>query len=205
MKGIAEGLEYLYREMPSLIAAHGHLKSSNVLLNESLEPLLTDYGLVPVINQDLAPDIMVIYKSPEYLQHGRITKKTDVWSLGIIILEILTGNLPVNFLQGKGSDLSLGNWVHSVSEECSSEVFDKDMEISRNSEGEMIKLLKIALACCERDVDKRWDLKEVVDRIHEVNETDNEDQCSRSSSNASEVEIKQTQSGEVSFSIDMAQ
>ncbi|XP_017439314.2 pollen receptor-like kinase 2 [Vigna angularis] len=204
VKGIAEGLQYLYREMPSLIAAHGHLKSSNVLLNESLEPLLTDYGLVPVINQDLAPDIMVIYKSPEYLQHGRITKKTDVWSLGIIILEILTGNLPVNFLQGKGSDLSLANWVHSVSEECSSEVFDKDMEVSTNSEGEMIKLLKIALACCERDVDKRWDLKEVVDRIHQVNETDNEDHNSRSSSNASEVEIRQTQSGEVSFSIDMA-
>jgi len=189
--------------MPSLIAAHGHLKSSNVLLNENLEPVLTDYGLVPVINQDLAPEIIVIYKSPEYLQHGRVTKKTDVWSLGILILEILTGNLPANFLQGKGSEWSLANWVHSiVSEEWSSEVFDKDMEVTKNSEGEMIKLLKIALACCEGDVDKRWDLKEVVDRIDEVKERDNEDDNSRSSSIASDVEIKQTRSGEVSFSID---
>ncbi|KAG4402949.1 hypothetical protein AAZX31_01G001600 [Glycine max] len=171
VKGIAKGLEHLYKEMPSLIAAHGHLKSSNVLLSESLEPILTDYGLGPVINQDLAPEIMVIYKSPEYVQHGRITKKTDVWSLGILILEILTGKFPANLLQGKGSELSLANWVHSVvPQEWTREVFDKDMEGTNNSEGEMVKLLKIALACCEGDVDKRWDLKEAVERIHEVNE-----------------------------------
>ncbi|KAL5178496.1 Pollen receptor-like kinase 1 [Glycine soja] len=171
VKGIAKGLEHLYKEMPSLIAAHGHLKSSNVLLSESLEPILTDYGLGPVINQDLAPEIMVIYKSPEYVQHGRITKKTDVWSLGILILEILTGKFPANLLQGKGSELSLANWVHSVvPQEWTREVFDKDMDGTNNSEGEMVKLLKIALACCEGDVDKRWDLKEAVERIHEVNE-----------------------------------
>ncbi|RZC27753.1 pollen receptor-like kinase 2 isoform X2 [Glycine soja] len=171
VKGIAKGIEHLYKEMPSLIAAHGHLKSSNVLLSESLEPILTDYGLGPVINQDLAPEIMVIYKSPEYVQHGRITKKTDVWSLGILILEILTGKFPANLLQGKGSELSLANWVHSVvPQEWTREVFDKDMDGTNNSEGEMVKLLKIALACCEGDVDKRWDLKEAVERIHEVNE-----------------------------------
>lgn len=178
MKGVAKGLEYLYKEMPSLIAPHGHLKSSNVLLSESFEPILNDYGLVPVINQELAPDLMVIYKSPEYLQHGRITKKTDVWSLGILILEILTGNFPANFLQqgqGKGiSELSnLANWVDSVvPEDWSSEVFDKDMGATENCEGEMEKLLKIALACCEVDVDKRWDLKEAIDKIQEVKERD---------------------------------
>ncbi|KAK3017888.1 hypothetical protein RJ639_004692 [Escallonia herrerae] len=48
VKGVARGLLYLYNELPSLIAPHGHLKSSNVLLNESSEPLLTDYGLAPV-------------------------------------------------------------------------------------------------------------------------------------------------------------
>lgn len=179
VKGIAKGLEYLYKELPRLIAPHGQLKSSNVLLGESLEPILTDYGLVPVINQELAPDIMVMYKSPEYLQHGRVTKKTDVWSLGIIILEILTGNFPANTLQGKGSELSLANWVNSVvPEEWSSEVFDKDMIADKSSEGEKVKLLKIALTCCETDMDKRWDIKEAVDRIQEIKERDNEEEDS---------------------------
>ncbi|XP_015966353.1 pollen receptor-like kinase 1 [Arachis duranensis] len=173
VKGISKGLEYLYKEMPSLIAPHGHLKSSNVLLNENYEPVLTDYGLVPVINQELASDIMVIYKSPEYLQQGRVTKKTDVWSLGILILEILTGKFPANFLQqGRGSELSLANWVDSVvPEEWSSEVFDKEMGASKENEVEMAKLLRIALACCEADVEKRLDVKEAVDRIQEVKES----------------------------------
>ncbi|KAG2408655.1 Pollen receptor-like kinase [Vigna angularis] len=174
VKGIAKGLEYLYRDMPSLIAPHGNLKSSNVLLSESFEPLLTDYGLVPMINQELAQDIMVIYKSPEYLQQGRITKKTDVWCLGILILEILTGKFPANFLQkGKGSEVSLASWVDSVvPEEWTNAVFDQEMGTTKNSEGEMEKLLKIALNCCEADVDKRWDLKEAVEKILEVKERD---------------------------------
>lgn len=167
MKGVAQGIEYLYKEMPNLIAPHGQLKSSNVLLSESMEPILTDYGLIPVINQDIAHEIMVAYKSPEYLHSGRITKKTDVWSLGLLTLEILTGKYPANFIQQ--SELSLGNWVDSVvQEEWPSQVFDKDMEFSRNSEGEIVKLLKIALACCDMDVNKRLDLKEAVDRIQEV-------------------------------------
>lgn len=174
MKGVANGIEYLYKEMPMMIAPHGHLKSSNVLLSESLEPVLADYGLVPVINQDIAPEIIAIYKSPEYLQQGRITKKTDVWSLGILILEIVTGKFPTNFVQQiKGSELSLANWVDSiVPEEWSSEVFDKDMELDRNSEREIVKLLKIALVCCDMDVDKRFDLQEAVERIQEVKERD---------------------------------
>ncbi|MED6219705.1 actin-regulating kinase prk1 [Stylosanthes scabra] len=173
VKGISSGLEHLYKEMPSFIAPHGHLKSSNVLLNESYEPILTDYALVPLINQELAPDIMVIYKSPEYLQQGRVTKKSDVWSLGILILEILTGKIPSNFLQqGKGSELSLANWVDSiVPEKWSSEVFDKQMGASRENEVEISKLLRIALACCEADVNKRLDIKEAVDRIQEVKES----------------------------------
>ena len=191
MKGIAKGLEYLYKDMPSLIAPHGNLKSSNVLLTESFEPLLTDYGLVPVINQDLAQDIMVIYKSPEYLQQGRITKKTDVWCLGILILEILTGKFPANFLQqGKGSEVSLASWIHSVvPEEWTSAVFDQEMGATKNSEGEMGKLLKIALNCCEGDVDKRWDLKEAVEKIQEVKQRDH-DQENFFTSYASEADMK---------------
>lgn len=191
MKGIAKGLEYLYKDMPSLIAPHGNLKSSNVLLTESFEPLLTDYGLVPVINQDLAQDIMVIYKSPEYLQQGRITKKTDVWCLGILILEILTGKFPANFLQqGKGSEVSLASWIHSVvPEEWTSAVFDQEMGATKNSEGEMGKLLKIALNCVEGDVDKRWDLKEAVEKIQEVKQRDH-DQENFFTSYASEADMK---------------
>ncbi|KAE8665083.1 Detected protein of unknown function [Hibiscus syriacus] len=103
--GVAKGLAYLYKELPSLVVPHGHLKSSNVLLSESFEPLLTDYALIPIVNPESAQVFMVAYKSSEYIQHGRVTKKTDVWGLGVLILEILTGRFPSNFLlKGKGSN-----------------------------------------------------------------------------------------------------
>ncbi|GFZ09187.1 leucine-rich repeat protein kinase family protein [Actinidia rufa] len=177
IKGVAKGLQYLYNELPSLIIPHGHLKSSNVLLNESFEPLLTDYGLVPVVNQEHAQEVMVAYKSPEHKQNGRVTKKTDVWSLGILILETLTGKFPANYLQGKGSDTNLVAWVNSVvREESTGEVFDKDMGATKNCEGEMMKLLKIGMACAEADVEKRCDLKEAIEKIEEVKEKDNDEE-----------------------------
>ncbi|GJM89860.1 hypothetical protein PR202_ga06084 [Eleusine coracana subsp. coracana] len=47
-----------------LTVPHGHLKSSNVLLDASLDPVLTDYALVPVVMPSIATQVMVAYKSP---------------------------------------------------------------------------------------------------------------------------------------------
>ncbi|KAK6789844.1 hypothetical protein RDI58_013644 [Solanum bulbocastanum] len=178
VKGVAKGLLYLYNELPSLTAPHGHLKSSNVLLNESYEPLLTDYALLPVVNLEHAQEHMIAYKSPEFKHSGRITRKNDVWTLGILILEIITGKFPSNFLQqGKGSDTDLATSVRSVVNEDMTEVdvFEKEMRGTTNSEGEMMKLLKIALGCCDLDMEKRFDMKEAMERIEEVKERDGVD------------------------------
>ncbi|GER41752.1 leucine-rich repeat protein kinase family protein [Striga asiatica] len=167
VKGVCRGLVYLYNELPSLTAPHGHLKSSNVLLDGDYSPLLTDYGLVPVVNQEYAQDHMISYKSPEYRQAGRITKKTDVWSLGILVLEIMTGRFPSNFVQQGSSDQDLAAWV---SEAVTDEVFDADMVRGERSVTEMERLVRIGLECCEPDVEKRPDIKEAASRIEEVKE-----------------------------------
>ncbi|KAJ9130072.1 hypothetical protein P3X46_035037 [Hevea brasiliensis] len=191
-KGVAKGLSYLYRELPSIIAAHGHLKSSNILLNQSYEPLLADYGLVPVINQEDAQELMVAYKSPEYLQLGRITKKTDVWSLGILIVELLTGKFPANFRpQGITTEEHLASWLNAVpQEQWKNQVIDKEISGTKNSECEMLKLLKIGMTCCEGDMEKRLDLKEAVKRINEVKEKDSDEDFY--SSYASKGDVKST-------------
>ncbi|KAF6167357.1 hypothetical protein GIB67_043218 [Kingdonia uniflora] len=178
IKGVAKGLIYLYNELPSLTVPHGHLKSSNVLLNESFDPLLADYGLIPIVNKDQAEQYMVAYKSPEYEQYNRTTKKTDVWSFGILILEVLTGKFPENYLkQGKsGTKSNLASWVNSViREEWTGEVFDKDMKDTKHGEGEMLKMLKAGLQCCEEDIEKRWDIDEAVERILELRERDDDE------------------------------
>ncbi|XP_012850189.1 PREDICTED: pollen receptor-like kinase 1 [Erythranthe guttata] len=183
VKGVAKGLQYLYNELPSLTAPHGHLKSSNVLLDGSFRPLLADYGLVPVVNQEHAQDQMISYKSPEYKASRRISKKTDVWSLGILILEILTGRFPSDLLLqqggGGGGDVDLATWVESVMNGGGGglEVFDGDMAAgtSHYCKGEMMKLLKVGLSCCHADVDRRPDIKTAVEMIEEVNDKDADD------------------------------
>ncbi|KAL6996078.1 actin-regulating kinase prk1 [Sarracenia purpurea var. burkii] len=175
VKGVARGLAHLYSELPSLIVPHGHLKSSNVLLDESFEPLLMDYTLVPVVNPEHAQRIMVAYKSPEYTRHARTTRKTDVWSLGILILEILTGKFPANYLSpGTGNNMdNLASWVDSIVKEDAAQVFDEEMGYTHNgTKGEMLKLFKIGVACCEEDVEKRLDIKEALEKIEDLKERD---------------------------------
>ncbi|KAD5508100.1 hypothetical protein E3N88_15803 [Mikania micrantha] len=178
IKGVTQGLAYLYNELPHLSLPHGHLKSSNVLLDNAFNPLLADYALSPLVNKHHAQDFMVAYKSPEFTYHDRTTTKTDVWCLGILILEVLTGKFPANYLkQGKGGSSDLETWVNSVvREEWTGEVFDKDMNWVKNCEGEMLKLLKIGMCCCEWDVDRRWELSVAVAEIGKLTERGGDDE-----------------------------
>nr|GMD80199.1 pollen receptor-like kinase 2 [Ipomoea batatas] len=159
VKGVARSMVYLYNELPSMSVPNGHLKSSNVLLDSSYEPLISDYGLLPIVNQEHAEEHMIAYKSPDYKQGGRVGKKTDVWALGVLILEILTGKPP--------PDVDTVAWVQSIVPTL--EALDPEMRgVTKNAEGEVVKLLNIGLSCCEVDVDKRPEMKETVERIEHV-------------------------------------
>ncbi|PWA41715.1 Leucine-rich repeat-containing N-terminal, type 2 [Artemisia annua] len=202
IKGVAQGLNYLYKQLPHLSIPHGHLKSSNVLLDKVFNPLLADYALVPIINKHHAREFMVAYKSPEYAYHDRTTNKTDVWCLGILILEMLTGKFPANYLkQGKGGSSDLETWVNSVvREEWTGEVFDKEMKVTRNCEGEMLKLLKIGMCCCEWNVESRWDLKMAVEKIEELKEKGSDEEYSSFTSDGDSYSSRAMTDDDLSFS-----
>ncbi|XP_011078194.1 pollen receptor-like kinase 4 [Sesamum indicum] len=174
VKGIAKGLQYLYNELPSLTAPHGHLKSSNVLLDRSLKPFLTDYALIPIVNQAYAQENMISYKSPEFKETRKINKKTDIWSFGVLILEILTGRFPA-LQQSSGTDADLVAWVEAALKKEGGPVFDADMTGTNNAQGEMMKLLNIGLNCCQADTEMRPEIKEVVEKIDEIKEKDVDD------------------------------
>ncbi|XP_039050431.1 pollen receptor-like kinase 5 [Hibiscus syriacus] len=183
IKGVIKGLDYLYNELPTLVVPHGHLKSSNVLLDKNYEPLLCDYALRSLINQEQAQTQMTAYKSPEYAKTGKINRKTDVWCLGILILETLTGRFPENYLTTSyNSSMSLATWVNKmVKEKKTNEVFDKEMKGAKNSSGELISVMKIGLSCCKEDPEARPELNEVLKRIEELNEGDDDDDDDSSS------------------------
>lgn len=180
IKGVARGLAYLYREFPDQKLPHGHLKSSNVVLDSSFEPHLTEYGLVPVVNKSHAQQFMAAFKSPEVSQFDQPSEKTDVWCLGILILELLTGKFPANYLRhGKGGCDELETWVKTIVREgWSGEVLDKDLLGGRNSsdQGEMLKLLRIGMGCCEWSLEGRWEWREAMAKIEELNVRDGGDE-----------------------------
>lgn len=171
VKGVARGINYIYEELQMLLVPHGDLKSTNVLLSDSFVPLLTDFAFLPVMNQSHATQFMAAFKCPEYRQHEQTSKKSDIWSLGMLILEISTGKMPSAELQKEKDGVDLPSWVRSVDrDEWRSKVLDSGMKATTQGEEEMLKLLQIGLDCCEEDAERRCELEETLDRIEALKE-----------------------------------
>ncbi|KAI9103504.1 hypothetical protein K1719_023127 [Acacia pycnantha] len=172
-KGVARGLTYLHLNAKpnnsTSMAPHGNLKSSNVLLEENDTVLVSDYGLSPLIAQPKAAQRMVVYKSPEYGYTRKVSKQSDVWSYGSLLIELLTGRLSTCSAPPGVTGSDLWNWVHrAVREEWTAEIFDKEISGQRGALPGMLRLLQIAMRCTDRFPENRPDMREVVREVEKI-------------------------------------
>ncbi|XP_059460874.1 protein kinase STUNTED-like [Corylus avellana] len=116
----AEALNYLHNECsPPVI--HRDVKSSNILLSNEFQPQLSDFGLsiwgptdsTHVIHGDVVGTFG--YIAPEYFMRGRVSDKIDVYSLGVVLLELLSGRKPIGSETSKGQR-SLVKWAKPLLE-----------------------------------------------------------------------------------------
>ncbi|KAM7470453.1 hypothetical protein LguiA_008636 [Lonicera macranthoides] len=166
-QGVARALEYLHiNKKAQPLVPHGNLKSSNVLLDNNEMVLVTDYGFTSLISLPIVVQRMVAYKSPEYLSSKKISKKSDVWSYGCLLLELLTGRVSAH---AASNGVDLGSWVHhAVREEWTAEIFDLEISVQRSAAHGMLRLLQLAVRCCDKSPDKRPDMSEVVREVENV-------------------------------------
>ncbi|XAR57887.1 Non-specific serine/threonine protein kinase, partial [Bertholletia excelsa] len=115
--GSAKGLAYLHEDChPRII--HRDIKSSNILLDHNFEAMVADFGLAKLTNDNfthVSTRVMGTfgYLAPEYASSGKLTDKSDVFSFGVMLLEIVTGRRPVD-PSNQFMDDSLVDWARPL-------------------------------------------------------------------------------------------
>ncbi|XP_058109026.1 pollen receptor-like kinase 3 [Magnolia sinica] len=167
--GIARGMAYLHAELAHSDLPHGNLRSSNVLLGNDFEPLITDYGYFPLVAPLQATQSLLAYKAPESIQYNHVSPKSDVFCLGILILEIITGKFPSLYLShGKGGT-DLVEWVSTaVTDHRESQLYDPEILGPDGPHAGMERLLHLGLSCANVDPTQRPTMREATKRIEEI-------------------------------------
>ncbi|KAK2646552.1 hypothetical protein Ddye_021747 [Dipteronia dyeriana] len=163
--GSAEGLLYLHHEVtPHII--HRDIKASNVLLDSNFEPLVADFGFAKLIPEGVSHMTTRVkgtlgYLAPEYAMWGKVSESCDVYSFGILLLELLTGRKPIEKLPG-GLKRTVTEWAEPlITQGKFKELVDPKLRANFD-ENQLKRAINVAALCVQSEPEKRPNMKEVV-------------------------------------------
>ncbi|XP_057827099.2 L-type lectin-domain containing receptor kinase IV.2-like [Cryptomeria japonica] len=165
LKGVATGLLYLHQEW-EWVVVHRDLKSQNILLDSQFNAKLGDFGLARLHDHtQKAPTSGIAgtlgYIAPEIIATGKATVSTDVFSFGIVLLEVACGRWPVDESAETEKQI-LVEWVRKLYvEERIMEAVDTKLGGQYNG-GEMERVLKLGVLCSHPQPECRPDMKQVL-------------------------------------------
>ena len=167
--GTARGLVYLHEECSSQII-HCDIKPQNILLDDCYTAKIADFGLAKLLETDQARTSTGIrgtkgYVAPEWFKTRRITAKVDVYSFGVLLLEIICCRKNVEMEMGCDEKAVLVDWAYDCYMERRLEMLVEDDAEAKSDAARLESLVRIAIWCTQEDPSLRPSMKEVVQML----------------------------------------